>query len=397
MKVLIYSHSFAPDIGGVETYAMLLAQGLTFYGESEKVEVTIATSTSANGFNDSTLPFRVVRRPGIAALAKLIRHSDVINLAGPTLAPMLLCKMLRKPMVVEHHGYQAICPNGLLLFHPKRVVCNDRYMRGRYLSCLECNASETGLAGSLKMLILTGPRRWLCGRASVNLCISQHVLKRMRLRRSVVVYYGVPGENEGNQVAVAEPTLTQGAAGPTLTIAYVGRLVFEKDVMTLVEAVRLAHSSNHNVRLKIIGDGPERERIEKAIKSGTFDPPILLTGFLVGDALAEALKSVQIVVIPTMMEETAGLAVMEQMMRGRPVIVSDIGGLAEVAGDGGLTFPPGDANALAECLRRLIDHPDWVVDLGRKAGARAHTVFTQARMVDEHRRIFESLTAGRPN
>ena len=397
MKVLIYSHSFAPDIGGVETYAMLLAQGLSSYGESEKVEVTIATSTSAIGFDDSALPFRVVRRPGIAALAKLIRHSDVINLAGPTLAPMLLCKMLGKPVVVEHHGYQAICPNGLLLFHPERVVCNDRFMRRRYLSCLKCNVSEIGWIRSLKMLILTGPRRWLCGHASVNLCISQHVLKRMRLRRSVVVYYGVPGVNEGNQVAVVEPPLTRGAAGQTLTIAYVGRLVFEKDVMTLVEAVRLAHSSNHNVLLKIIGDGPERERIEKAIKSGTFDPPIQLTGFLVGDALAEALKSVQIVVIPTMMEETAGLAVMEQMMRGRPVIVSDIGGLAEVAGDGGLTFPPGDANALAECLRRLIDHPDWVVDLGRKAGTRAHTTFTQARMVDEHRRIFESLTAGRPN
>jgi glycosyltransferase involved in cell wall biosynthesis len=212
----------------------------------------------------------------------------------------------------------------------------------------------------------------------------------MRLRRSVVVYYGVAGVNEGNQVAAAQPPLTRGAAGQTLTIAYVGRLVFEKDVMTLVEAVRLAHSSNHNVLLKIIGDGPERERIEKAIKSGTFDPPIQLTGFLVGDALAEALKSVQIVVIPTMMEETAGLAVMEQMMRGRPVIVSDIGGLAEVAGDGGLTFPPGDANALAGCLRRLMDDPKLVADLGIRARKRAQALFLDKRMVDEHIGLFRS-------
>jgi hypothetical protein len=42
----------------------------------------------------------------------LIRRANVVHLAGPALLPLLLARLFRKPVVVEHHGYQAICPNG---------------------------------------------------------------------------------------------------------------------------------------------------------------------------------------------------------------------------------------------------------------------------------------------
>jgi glycosyltransferase involved in cell wall biosynthesis len=398
MNVLIYSHAFAPQIGGVETYALHLARGLASRDDGKAARVTVVTQSSKKDFDDSAMPFAIVRRPGIAQLRKLIRESDIVHLAGPVIVPLALALLARKPVVVEHHGYQASCPNGLLLYQPTKSACPNHYMRNEFSACLRCNTAESGWLASIKMFALTPLRRWLCRRVKVNLCISKHVANRLELPRSVVVYYGVPQTNENIVSAdTLGPPRISGASNqsviPALSIAYVGRLVLEKDVPTIVEAVRLAQGQYYRVSLKIIGDGPDRLRIESAISAHTFNPPITMTGYLLDDALTAALRDAAVVVIPTIMEETAGLAVMEQLDRGKPVIVSDIGGLAEVAGDAGLKFPPGNPAALAVCLRRLIDEPDLLRELGVRAKNRAAAVFSLDRMIEEHYCLFEKLVA----
>jgi glycosyltransferase involved in cell wall biosynthesis len=390
MKLLIYSHAFAPQIGGVETYALHLARGLAAHGAGKAAHVTVVTQSSKKDFDDSAMPFAIVRSPGIMQLRKLIRESDVVHLAGPVLMPLILALLARKPIVVEHHGYQASCPNGLLLYQPTKSACPNHYMRNEFSACLKCNAAESGWFPSVKMLMLAPMRRWLCCRVNINLCISQHVLRRLELPRSVVVYYGVPQTNE-NLANIQVSEISIQSPNPSLSIAYVGRLVLEKDVPTIVEAVRLAQTTGYRIALKIIGDGPDRPRIEAAISAHTFNPPIELTGFLSGEELKSALRDAAVVVIPTIMEETAGLAVMEQLDRAKPVIVSDIGGLAEVAGDAGLKFPPGNAPALAACLRQLADDPSLLRELGVRAKNRATTVFSLDRMIEEHFQIFEKL------
>lgn len=399
MKILIYSHAFAPQIGGVETYAMHLARGLAARGEGNAIRVTVVTQSQKKDFNDSAMPFAIVRHPGIMQIRKLIRESDVIHLAGPVIAPLVLALLAHKPIVVEHHGYQASCPNGLLLYQPKKTACPNHYMRNEFSACLKCNASESGSFATVKMLMLTPLRRWLCRRVNVNLCISKHVLGRLELPHSVVVYYGVPQTNEiltsiQGVPILATSEISNQLAKPTLSIAYVGRLVLEKDVPTIVEAVRLAQTSGYRIALKIIGDGPDRPRVESAINAHKFNPPIVITGYLSDDSLKNALSDAAVVVIPTIMEETAGLAVMEQLDRGKPVIVSDIGGLAEVAGDAGLKFPPGNAPALAACLRQLVDDPALLRDLGVRAKNRAIAVFSLDRMIEEHFQMFQELSAG---
>ncbi len=396
MKLLIYSHAFAPQIGGVETYALHLARGLAARDERKAAHVTVVTQSPKKDFDDSAMPFAIVRSPGIMQLRKLIRESDVVHLAGPVIMPLIFALFARKPIVVEHHGYQASCPNGLLLYQPSKTACPNHYMKNEFSACLKCNTSESGWFASIKMLMLTPLRRFLCRRVNVNLCISKHVAARLELPNSIVVYYGVPQTTEilsNIQPAPIAQTSSQ-SAKPALSIAYVGRLVLEKDVPTIVEAVRLAQASGYRIAFKIIGDGPDHPRVESAISAHTFDPPISMTGFLSGDPFKNALSDADVVVIPTIMEETAGLAVMEQLDRAKPVIVSDIGGLAEVAGDAGLKFPPGNAVALAACLRQLIDDPALLRELGVRAKNRATTVFSLDRMIEEHFQIFEKLSAG---
>jgi hypothetical protein len=91
----------------------VLARGLAAYG-NPAMEVTLATMTPAGGIEDSALnnclKVRVVRRPSVR-LFRLIRQADVIHIAGPCIAPLALSVLLRKPVGVEHHGFQVV-PTG---------------------------------------------------------------------------------------------------------------------------------------------------------------------------------------------------------------------------------------------------------------------------------------------
>jgi glycosyltransferase involved in cell wall biosynthesis len=99
--------------------------------------------------------------------------------------------------------------------------------------------------------------------------------------------------------------------------------------------------------------------------------------------------------MPSVWEETAGLAAMEQMMRGRLVIASDIGGLGEIVGDTGLKFSPGDAVALADAMRKIVLRPALVDSFGKIARERAQKLFQRERMIAEHASVYRDVLTPR--
>jgi len=117
MKILIYSHYFAPSIGGVEFIVQSLASGLaklrTLHGDRE-FDVIAITEVAAENFSDEAFPFQIVRQPGPLELWRLVRESDVLHAAGPALLPIFFGWLMRKRVVIEHHTYQSVCPNGML-------------------------------------------------------------------------------------------------------------------------------------------------------------------------------------------------------------------------------------------------------------------------------------------
>ena len=152
LKLLIYAEYFLPVIGGVQTSVALLARGLAERAAADAasdqpIEVTLVTRTAANGMDDSALPYRIVRRPGLQQLTRLIRDADVIHIAGPCFMPLVLVWLLGKPAAIEHHGYQASCPNGLLFMDQTHSLCPGHFMAGRYAKCLACNSGTMGWSG----------------------------------------------------------------------------------------------------------------------------------------------------------------------------------------------------------------------------------------------------------
>jgi glycogen synthase len=262
-------------------------------------------------------------------------------------------------------------------------------MARRYHECLRCNAVGLGWQRSLLVLLATFPRHWMCKRASANIGITDHVSDRIALPRTKTIYYGIP-----DPLAHSLNSFHHPSTASTFCCAYVGRLVKEKGLFLLLEAAKRLKDEEYEFRLKFIGDGFERVHLEAKVAALSLQEHVQFNGFLQGQALEAALADVAIVVMPSIWEETAGLAAIEHMMRGRLVIAADIGGLGEVVGNAGLKFSPGDVDGLTARLRQVLDKPTLVVEVGRKARERALQYFCQERMVEEHYRLYEKLVKG---
>jgi len=392
VKLLIYSHFFDPSIGGVETAVLSLASGLAELRLADggpQFDVTVVTQIPDGELEEQTFPFRVIRRPSLFQLWRVIRQSDAVHLAGPSFVPLLFVWLLRKHAVLEHHGYQAACLNGLLLHQPDGTPCVGHFLARNYAECLRCNARDSTWLQSFGTLLLMFPRRFLARHVSANVAISQHVLNRHALPRSSVVYYGIEDFRAGasmQQDAVVPPD--------KISFAFVGRLVREKGVDVLLEAAHILREKGKSFEVFVIGDGPERPRLQAIINRDRLEALVQVTGFLTGSALARALQRIRVVVMPSVWEETAGLAAIEQMMRGKLVIVSDIGGLGEIVNDSGLKFRPGDAQGLAEVICSVLEQPALIDAFGRKARDRALRLFERRRMVEDHARIYWSMVRG---
>ena len=390
-KILIYGEYFLPVVGGVQTSMNLLARGLVEWNsrpdkrtnESE-IAVTVVIGTAADAMDDSVFPYRVVRRPGFWRLVSLIRDADIIHVAGPCLLPMAIGWLIGKPVVVEHHGYQAICPNGLLFREPSRTVCPGYFGQRQYGKCVSCASETMGFIGAIRALVLTFPRRWLCKRVPANISISDHVAARLKLPRTRTVYYGIEESPKVRAKPMPLPT-------NTFNMAYVGRLVTEKGPAMLLEAAKCLTDEGVCFQLSFIGDGPERARLEKLADSLGLKESTTFTGDLRGVQLEEAVSKIDLVVMPSLCEETLGLSAIEQMMRGRVVIVADIGGLSEVVGEAGLKFAPGESQALAACIRRVVDNPTLARSIGLMARERATRLFNLGSMINGHVSIYRDV------
>jgi glycosyltransferase involved in cell wall biosynthesis len=166
-------------------------------------------------------------------------------------------------------------------------------------------------------------------------------------------------------------------------------LVAEKGVGTLLDAAGLLKARQCRFRILIIGDGPEREPLQRMVSRASLDDVVSFEGFLTGSELQEMLTEVSVVVVPSIWEEPAPLSPLEQIMQNRLVIGSNIGGLAEQIGDAGLRFEVGNSAALADQMQRVIEDPLSITQLIDRSRERALKLYSLDRMLQEYRILIQ--------
>jgi glycosyltransferase involved in cell wall biosynthesis len=384
MNLLIYSHAFAPSVGGIETIVMALAKGLAEAStgpDRGKLTITLVTRQPRAQFDDSSLPFSVIRRPSAWRLFELIRSADVVHLAGPALLPLLFSLVARKPVVVEHHGFQTICPNGQLIYEPEQTPCPGHFMAGRHHKCLRCNAKEGRLA-SCKLWLLTFPRRFFCRLAAANITPTQWLSELLQLPRAETIVHGLP--------PAASPVTAISPCVPS-EFVFQGRFVSAKGARVLLQAASQLKAMGLDFRLKLIGDGPERASLERLAQQLHLEDRVRFLGPLPQAELETAFAGATAIVMPSLGGEVFGLVAAENMARGQLLVVSDLGALAEVVGDAGLVFRVGNADDLTAQLARVLQSPRVAEELRRRASRRSFDFFSQERMIQNHIAVYRRI------
>ncbi len=176
--------------------------------------------------------------------------------------------------------------------------------------------------------------------------------------------------------------------GPVRRLLFVGLLVRRKGVHVLLDALA-SRELPQDVRLTVAGDGPERAALEaQACRTGLADRVEFL-GFRTD--VPELLRAAHAFVLPSAMEQQP-LVLIEAMGAGKPVVATDVGGVAEMVGDAGTVVPAGDVPAMAAALHELTAAEDAGA-LGRRAEERARQRYTVERCRDRHVALYDELLA----
>jgi len=159
------------------------------------------------------------------------------------------------------------------------------------------------------------------------------------------------------QLGALAPHEPQHVPHEGLAIGYVGRLVPQKGLDTLLQA--LARQRGAKWRLTIVGDGPERERLEHLASELRLAARVRWTGGLPPEQVANLWQDLDVLVQPSLAlphwREANGQILMEAMANEVAVLGTDSGVIPELVGDAGLVVPAGNAEALGAALERLSD------------------------------------------
>lgn len=140
--------------------------------------------------------------------------------------------------------------------------------------------------------------------------------------------------------------------------------------------------------LVLAGDGPERPRVEAEVRRLGLERDVAFAGAT--RDLAPLWRACDLFLLPSE-SESFGLAALEAMSSGLPVIASLTGGLPEVVGEGGLLFPVGDCDAMADAALRLLEGETQRSLLSQAARARAVRLFQKGPVVGRWEALYKEV------
>lgn len=235
---------------------------------------------------------------------------------------------------------------------------------------------------------LVGPR--VDGAIAIaNIQVPRLVELGYRPQRIRIIHNGVP------QPVAVQPRLDVrkqlGVRDDEVLALLVATLRPEKEAHVFFEAVHEAHRADPRIRGLIVGAGPDLQRLKDLAGSNgivqvlgeRLDVPDLL-----GAADASCLSSAA---------EAIPMSLLEAMALGKPVVATNVGGIAEavIAEETGILVPAGDHSAFASALLRLASNPEFAHRLGEAGRERHRALFSLPRMIAEYERAFEEILSQR--
>lgn len=183
-----------------------------------------------------------------------------------------------------------------------------------------------------------------------------------------------------------------------INILFVGRLVEQKGVDTLLRAFSLVLQDHQDVMLNIAGDGVERKNLEIIANQLMINQQVQFLGWIQPEAVLDLINESTLVVMPSR-HEGFSIVALQVAQVGRPLIASRIESLMEMVVDRetGLLATCDDANSFAEAIKTLINNIEFATTLGLNAKKRAEKLFSIEKMTKNYLDILYKLARKQPD
>jgi glycosyltransferase involved in cell wall biosynthesis len=175
-----------------------------------------------------------------------------------------------------------------------------------------------------------------------------------------------------------------------LKIGTVGRLVPAKDYQTLIRAFGKVIGDGFNAELTIVGDGPERARLEKEVQDLVLYEHVTFAGF---QANVDIFLNEFDIFVLTSITEGIPIAMLEAMAKGLPVVATIVGGIPEVLQDNvdGLLVESSNPQMIADTLKRLINDRFLRIRLGEAAREKIKSSFCSESVCKQYEQLYINL------
>jgi len=177
----------------------------------------------------------------------------------------------------------------------------------------------------------------------------------------------------------------QNYAAPNEKIVFfVGRLVNEKGVHILLNAIPKILSNYYDVKFVIAGKGPCLNNLIELSQRLNITNKVYFTDYVSEEVLLKLYKCSDIAVFPSTYEPF-GIVALEGMVAGIPVVVSDVGGLGEIVNhrEDGMKFYSGNSNSLADCILELLKNKDLSESIKKTALQKVHKLYNWDSITEE--------------
>ncbi len=354
MRILQLAKYYWPHSGGMERVVQGLATGLADRGhDAEVIAVTAFGDPRRGGKRRETVK----------------RHWSFAPVGSQELAPTYLAAAWRRADVIHLHHPNSLADVAYALrpsLAPLVVTQHADYPSAKY--------KIPGWYALRRAEAIVVP-------STAHLALSRE-LKGFE-DKVVVIPFGI---DEGRWELVPPPP-----PGNPPRALFIGQLVPFKGVDFLLRALELVP----DLRLDIVGDGPERNRLRTMADALAISDRVKFWGEYPDEDLPRRMADADFLVLPSVtVEEMFGMVLLEAMAAGRPVITTAVpSGVREVnvAGETGLEVPIRDPVALAEAMKCLADDPALRERLGARGRARVRDRFTVAAMTEAHLQLYAKV------
>jgi glycosyltransferase involved in cell wall biosynthesis len=373
MKILLVCPYFSPKIGGLENYALTLAEGLFKNGHQIIVVTTDQSSkkrydTDLNGLHIIYLPatLKISNTPfnpvWFFNLRQIIRQykPDLINahLPVPGIADMAFLARGKTPFVPTYHAGSMKKGSSLV---------------------------DTAL-GIYERVFL----KQLLRRSNKIICVYPRFIQTLLGEKATLTF--LP---PGVDVSVFKPAAQRNITKQT--ILFVGRIDHTTDwkgLRTLLGAFKIVLISRPKAQLQIVGSGDAVAFYQDIVRQLDITKNVVFSGILRGKELAAAYRNAATLVLPSESDaESFGIVLIEAMACGLPVIGSRIGGIPNVIRDNenGLLVQPRNPEDLAAAITHLLSSPELAMRFRRAGLDDVQSHYTAQRLVSDTENLFQNL------